>query len=460
MLFAWLFVLFVMTAQATGPIWSGDLLIEPTQEIGYTAIFLFILLIFTQNLPLRYVLAALAIILVGQFLFKVTVYSVVPAVALALFLRPFLVRADGIETTTNIREKLIFGSLMVLSIIVPLTIAGIAWRWTSPSLQSLSSPLSLLAPQEFARLLTPAAADLAKRFSAGVWIYITSYKVPLTIISLVGIVYGLTTRRFFTTALAIIAFFATYLIALYWFHLAGLGEYYFAYLNSIERFTRVPIRVLHLMGLLVLAFWVADALQWPRFAWLRRQAYGRPGFVLAVGGMILLGIWNVFAVYRTAVDLKTRQYQTLEMNHINMPKYAAQIRNLAGTVLPPIPKIALIDQQWTLDSLIIAHYHAIHTEFGVRPFDFIMVQKFLWEAPPGLPDGELSAEELDTLGTVDLLLPIVIDKRLEAALAARISDPACAQSPTRYFLRPKKGQKRLTFSCIALDAESAAGITH
>lgn len=114
------------------------------------------------------------------------------------------------------------------------------------------SPAATLAPASLDIAFDRDCADLLTRYVSAVGGYVVGYKTPILLVAIAGLVFACMQKR----AAAVIAlgiFAAIYLAMLYWYHLTCFGDYYFAQLNSIERFTRVVLQPLHALGLLAFA---------------------------------------------------------------------------------------------------------------------------------------------------------------------------------------------------------------
>lgn len=78
----------------------------------------------------------------------------------------------------------------------------------------------------------------------------------------------------------------------------------------------------------------------------------------------MLGAWQIAQVDRTAGDLATRTVQGLHSRLVLIPADAVAIRAMRGKELPPHPRVALIDEEWTVGAWQIANYYAIGTVFA------------------------------------------------------------------------------------------------
>ncbi len=243
-----------------------------------------------------------------------------------------------------------------------------------------------------------------------------------------------------------------YLFALYWYHLTYWSDISAHTLYSIERYTRVPVRLFHAVGLLLLVLRTVDLAASGRLPWLRALFDDRRLFLAAAVSVAVLGAWQVRQVDRTVVDLAMRTFQGLHSRLIRIPPDAARIRAMRGNELPPHPRVALIDQEWPVDAWAIANYYAIGTVYGGPLKDLTVIDRVRWATPAGDEwQDVLSNDVLGVLGGADLVGPRGLEDRLRAALAPYIADPECRRQPGAHFLlakRPHKTGARLSFACL------------
>ena len=442
----WLVVLAMLLAEATGKLWPINLLIEPPQVYGLVAM-LAIAVAMLQDEGNRTAFAvSMGVIFASQYLMKMAILTFAPVLAVLAVLLAVHggARVDAGTLGTRLRTGLRFGATML----IPGALMVLLWRQTGPPASCLTSPVAVLQPDQMALLLSPEAVDLGRRFTAAVWAYLSTYKAPLTVLAAAGMAWGFTSRRQYGVPLLVVLYAGGYLFALYWYHLTCWSDISAHTLYSIERYTRVPVRLFHAVGLLLVVLRTIDLAASGRFAWLRALFDDRRLFLAAAVTVAVLAAWQVGQVDRTVVDMATRKDQNMYQPLVRIPPDAARIRAMRGNELPPHPRVALIDQEWPVDAWKIANYYAIGTEFGGPLKDFTVIHYLRWETRAGAEHQEvLPAEVLDVLAGVDLVWPVALTDRFRDALAPHIADPKCRDNPTAFFLLPQ-GRAPLSFTCL------------
>ncbi len=442
----WLVVLAMLLAEATGRLWPISLLIEPPQVYGLVAMSAIAVAMLQDEGERTAFAVSMGIIFASQYLMKVSTLAFAPVLAVLAVLLAVHggARGDGGALGARLRTGFRLGAMMV----IPGALMVLLWRHTSPPASCLTSPLAVLQPDQMALALAPEAVDLGRRFTAAVWAYLSTYKAPLTVLAAAGMAWGFTSRRHYGVALLVVLYGGGYLFALYWYHLTCWSAISADTLYSIERYTRVPVRLFHAVGLLLLVLRTIDLAASGRFAWLRAAFDDRRPFLAAAVAVAVLGAWQVWQVDRTIVDLATRKFQDMYRPLVRIPPDAARIRAMRGNELPPHPRVALIDQEWPVDAWSIANYYAIGTRYGGPLKAFTVIHHLRWETGAGAERQEvLAADVQDVLGKADLVWPIGVGERLRSALAPHIADAECRRNPTAYFLLPN-GRVPLSFTCL------------
>ena len=442
----WLVVLAMLLAEATGRLWPINLLIEPPQVYGLVAMSAIAVAMLQDDGERTAFAVSMGVIFASQYLMKVSTLAFAPVLAVLAVLLAVHggARVDAAALGTRLRTGFRLGATML----IPGALIVLLWRQTSPPASCLTSPAAVLQPDQLALVLSPEAVDLARRFTAAVWAYLSTYKAPLTVLAAAGMAWGFTSRRQYGVPLLVVLYAGGYLFALYWYHLTCWSDISGHTLYSIERYTRVPVRLFHAVGLVLVVLRTIDLAASGRFQWLRALFDDRRLFLAAAVAVAVLAAWQVGQVDRTVVDLATRTFQGLHSRLIRIPPDAARIRAMRGNELPPHPRVALIDQEWPVDAWGIANYYAIGTRYGGPLKDFTVIHHLRWETRAGTEHQEVLPDDvLGILGGADLVWPIGLEDRFRAALAPYIADAECRRNPTAYFLLPK-GRSPLSFTCL------------
>ena len=409
---AWVVMLLFLAAEGLGRLWTFEMLIEQPQIYMLSAAALLVLRAELSSSTPHPLYALAGLVLAAGFLLKNAVLATVPAALLVAALPLATSEAPFVE---RLREGAVRAALLLL----PLIVTMLSWTAIAPSDTCLSSPFSVFTTRQETSY---DAIDLARRFSSAVGTYVLHYKPVVTLAAAAGLTMAVY-LRLWRAILFSTVFVAVYLASLYWYHLGCFGEYYYRELNSIPRFSRVPIQVLHTLGLLLLAtgaLGVANA-RWPGMA-------AKRGVVLACIGLALgLAAWQVRQTYRTIVDLTTRAYQNVDPRIDEMRQAALFVERHAGRLLPERPVLAVLSQGQDGDVRSYAEYFARRPGNNGSMSIFMVHGQSSWAPIPintwqsAIAPGALARE----LGSLDILWPTHVDSWLITELRELVPDAEC-----------------------------------
>ncbi|CAN0526836.1 unnamed protein product, partial [Laminaria digitata] len=283
----------------------------------------------------------------------------------------------------------------------------------------------------------------------------SSYKTPLTIAATLGMLTALT-RRNFTVPLTLGLMGTAYLALLYWYHLTCFGPFYFENLNSIERFTRVLLRTLHGVGLVVLL----DAALRFLARYTGEQQRGRLIPVRHVIGVlvpiiVVLGAWQMNRVYRSVDIVTARTGQTIDFRVDEMRRAAALIDKLKGTSLPGSPILQVVSQG--MDSAVIdyALFFALSRQRGDTKAGYQVAGSHSWSPTPvNVWQRRANPEEVrKTLEKADIIWPTMLDPWLREIFADLIDDDCLRALPAKALIRVIPATDEPRFACIDKDVD-------
>lgn len=441
---AWFALLVLLTAEAMGRLWTYEMLVEQPQIYLLAAAAL--LLVRAELLPAARQVShwCAGAVLAGGFLLKNAISAAAPGAALAA-LAPLL----GKEPLKQRLKQCLIAGVAMLG---PLLLAVFSWNAVAPPDGCLASPLSVLMTG------IPAGYDpfdLARRFGGAVGHYVAVYKLPLTLAAAVGFAFGIY-AGFWRSALLWSGFTAAYLAALYWYHLTCFGDYYYHELNSIPRFTRVPLQVFHAVGLVLL---VIAPLQLPSVRELMACAatfMRRPVPLIAGLALIVtLGSWQARQTYRSVVDLTTRVYQNADPRIAEMHRASIFIERRAGRDLPAQPTLTILGQSQDGDVRGYAEYFAQRAAPGGHTSLYRVGTGTSWSpaAPVNVWQTRATADAvLKELTAADILWPLQLDPWLIEQLRVLVPDESCiARLPDAALVRDNAAATP-RFRCVAKDS--------
>ena len=446
---AWAFVLLFVAAEGMGRLWSYTLLIEQPQIYTYVTVALLIYAVEATGQDRKPLYGIAGGVLASSYLYKVAAIAFVPAI-FALACLMLLQRVKSVSG--HLKDILLTIALLT----GPILVAAASWSLAVDA--KACSPLTLSADQ-WAAAMTLDWIDLGKRFGMAVWTYVSTYKIPVTLAAGLGVVGAIADGRY-RAVLVMVALSAIYFFALYASHLVCLGPYYFENLNSIPRFTRVPLQMFHAVGLVMLVDTVL------RIAETRKL--NAPGRLIErwnqpwiSGGLILLivvlGSWQGRQIYRSTVDTSTRIYQNIDFRIAEMYRATSLIDNLRGTTLPHTPVLAVICQGCDNAVLSYASFYALGYKDGRMNPRFTVHGQTSW-APQPVNTWQAKADiddVVEKLSKADIIWPLKIDDWLMSALARLVSDKSCLSAmPDKALVRSKTNGGSVQFRCI--EKENAA----
>jgi len=444
-LFAWVLILVALSAELAGPTWMWNLLIEQPQiyTLAASAIALYLC---SQN-PENSVRLALyaGIALAGSYLFKSAGLSFVPAAGFALLCQ--LRFRSGMAAT--LRQLASLGIPCFAPTILILLMWTFYTRFFPPNHMSV---LATLTPDYIAHAASLDWPDLANRFSRAVGTYLLEYKFPLTPLFILTLLIAAIRGQFVPLVLWL-TFFTTYMFALYWYHLGIFGPYYFENLNSVERFTRIPVQTLHVLGFVVAIFQISELLARPPMAFISAILRGKTVIYCSLLAIAGLGSFQVLQISRSIVDVSSRRFQNIDP-YINDVRHAvAAARQLAGGPLPEDPRVLLIAQNAENTPLVYALYFAIGLTGPSGSPLRIHFDGVSWTAGPPVNvwQEKITPDRMRRkLLSNDLIWPLRVDPWILSILSPLTDNSACLDKPlAHYFVRQPKENGDVGFKCEA-----------
>jgi hypothetical protein len=443
----WAFILLFLAAETLGPLWPTTVLIEPPQFLGYSIVLLLLFASEVAKEDQRALQFSAGIVLASCYLIKSAALIFAPAI-LTVFLLRFLMSPPAPD---RLRDT--FRSVAL--VILPVIAVAVSWGFVSEDKSCLYSPLATLSPEALAKAGSLDWRDLADRYTAALWEYTSSYKIPLTIAATIGMIAALA-RRHFTVPLALSLMGTAYLALLYWYHLTCFGDYYFENLNSIERFTRVLLRTLHGLGLVLLLDAALRILA-------RRTDKPHPPLRIPaslvtgglVVGIIVLGAWQISRVSRSVDIVTARTGQSVDFRIDEMRRASVLMDKLKGTSLPHSPLLQIVSQG--LDSAVIdyALFFALSHRRGETAPGYMVARSHSWSPDP-VNIWQTRANQQDVravLEKADIIWPTTLDPWLRAVFSELTNDECLDALPAKALIRVVAAPGKPRFICIEKSAD-------
>lgn len=442
-LMAWGFVLLFLAAEGMGRLWSYTLLIEPPQIYSYATVILLIYAAEVTGQDRKPLYAIAGAVLASAYLYKVAALVFIPAI-IGLACIVLLNRKKSLP------DRLSESWLTVALLAGPILVAIISW-FAAVEARSCS-PLSLSAAQ-LAQAMSLDWQDLARRFGGAVWTYGAGYKTALSLAAGLGVIGALAAGTYRATLILVLVS-AVYFTMLYIYHLTCMGAYYFETLNSIPRFTRVPLQVFHALGLVMLldtALSFAEKRGWTVsgvLAQLGRRRWIAGVFVTVI---VVLGAWQGRQIYRSVIDTTTRAYQNVDQRIPEIQRAANRIESLRGDVLPESPVLTILSQGGDNAVINYAQFYAMDYRDGKLKPRFSVAGEVSWAPEPvNVWQTKASIEDVvRQLAKADIIWPINVDPWLMKALSRLIPDRSCLSAlPDRALICETVDGSTIRYKCI------------
>lgn len=431
---AWGVILVMLSAEVTWRLLPTDLLIEQPMLYTYSACFL--IAVMSQNDETDHLRLSLylGIVLCAGYLFKVSILAIAPAFGvffLAFHWRDFRRKQSAASRRLLLSREHWPAVLSLLLMFAPTIAAIIIWKHASTGDQ-LDASLGSLTGANWSLLFSDYGFSVLKHMTVALWDFGATYKIPLTLCALTAFVVATPSKHWAPIILGFWAFCGATAAGLYLYYIYRAPMPASGFLESFPRFVILPIRILHYIGFLIITF-----------AALRFIAPWVAAFVpraVLVGGLaVAIGcgfVWQVVQVDRAVVDIADRRFQdsvnirAIQAYKLDISRLKKEIRSQSMTA----PRVAILDSHGYKVASTVALYYSLKTERGA-PY------RYFW------PE-EVPAHIEQAWSSFDIIWPVTIDDYSHRILRLLIDDPACANSPTDYFLLRSVNKR---YACVIKD---------
>jgi hypothetical protein len=313
----------------------------------------------------------------------------------------------------------------LLLIVLPGAVLVLIWKSSLSLSTPTGSPTSVLQLDLIAKAFSAQSLDITREFVGAVWNYSAAYKTPVSWVALAGLIAAAFNPRWGLIIAVLAVFTIVYFGALNWYHVTV----WTAELKSIQRFSRIPIRIFHLIGLLLLALQTAEFVFGRQRGKLKQLIEGRLVFGLATGLVVGLAGWQFYQADRRITDLSTRKYQHVAAYHTTIPIEAKGVVKLLKRFGRRKPKILVIEQGGNPDVLEVVYYHLISNHRGSGIPDVGFHARVSWTPAAGQPPGSAAKPSrlIKELSGADLIWPVRLDNWMAAELRRLVPVSGCAE---------------------------------
>lgn len=394
----------------------------------------------TRKVPVALVLS---LVLCAHYLIKTQGIALVPVACGMGFLGYLLTAPAG-------RRSLLRACLLAVLVVTPTLIVFVSWKAFGPPGAHCATKVTALLGRGLAQLASDLAWDtLAFDILAFVKSYLLTYKAPVSLVALIGLGAGLFDRKLRWVSLAVIAYLAIYLLAVYWTYLSCAGGFN-SYLSSLPRYLQLPVRLFHFIGPMLLAAVCVNRLNWRSGGWLERLASGAG--LLGIG---LLAIYQLTQIETSLRTLKSPGMGVMETYALAIPKQAQALMTWLKTGGYVQPKVLMIYTFYEylpyiigLDSGLVASSAVVTANSPLSEWQ-LEHMRFAGKQDR-LPVGREQLA-LDDFDRFDVLWPLDDAVGFSELMMPLTGDSACAATPTDYVL-VRSQQASQPFRCVAKSA--------
>ncbi|MEQ8194458.1 MAG: hypothetical protein RIB59_08205, partial [Rhodospirillales bacterium] len=255
---AWFIVLGLLTAEALWRFMPLDLLIERPLLYPTAALFVTSFLALLSSEHRLKLAAAMGFFLAATYSMKVTGTTVAVSAAIMCFALWIITLKDHALTapralTREWKAVTWYGLRLLLLILAPFLILYVSWSIIGETSKfCLTAPFKVMAEQLKAGTFFAGFNEQAPRVFGGLLSYISTYKTPITLLAVLGLITSLSHHRLWIPMVAGCFLIATVFVALSLAYTLCITDYERDTLMSLQRYFRFALRNLHYTGLIVL----------------------------------------------------------------------------------------------------------------------------------------------------------------------------------------------------------------
>ena len=452
---AWSAILALLAVEATWTLLPQHLLIEKPQIYLMAGILCLAGLSAFEGGANRAVCLAIGILMATAYLLKVTTLGFVPAVALIACLPAFrgssgwAVGSGPAAGELGVRISLMLGPLLAVFAL---------WNGLLPFQRTgcIADPFAVFDVAAQGR----GNRSVLSVFVGQVGAYLWGFKLPLTVLSAAGLLLAFGKRKLVVIAAPLALYTVIYLASLYVLYAVCFQGYERETFASLQRYVRIPLRMIHLYGPLMLVFIAAPllprALQLIGHRWSGRAVFTGLATIAIVTLMGYQAQALVGAMRNVVIRDRAGQSHVAAMTEIATD--AKRLRVLVARQGLDRPRVALIAQGRSGFEFHVAHYWSLKDRRGGQPIWYRMTGGYSWgPAKSNLWMIATSADKLRAhFAAQDILWPHRVDDWIVRILKELTGDAGCARDATRHFFVPT-GQASPVMRCVAKDKIDPGG---
>jgi hypothetical protein len=363
-------IFLLLAAEALRKLVPQDFLIELPQIFLLSSVFGLFCLAGLGTEKLRGLSFTAGILLAAGMMVKISVIAAAPAAA-AMVIYLSLAQNSGASDS----GRCVNLALNLIHFLIPVALVQVVWTAYAGEFQSGLSTLSITFDY------SEDHVALLARLGEAAWAYIGSWKMPLTMMSGIGLAYAAGKKEFRPIVIGLLVYFVFYSAGLFQLYAFRFGPVEVAELQSHQRYLRVPLRLMHILGVI---FLLILAVTGPRFEF--KHYISERGFVsAAVLAVILVSGYQLFVIRQSLVDVRDRY--SLSQERLGVITELQSDRKALDPILTKFgnskPLIALIAQGDDGYSLRVVRFLALSNRKGEDRIKYRILNGFTWSEHPG-----------------------------------------------------------------------------
>ncbi len=425
-LLSWAILLCLILVEATWKLIPQDVLIERPQIYLFTAGILLAVLAGERKTDRLGLAAGLGLIMAFGYLIKSSMIVFIPSL---LLIGGYLVLRE-VNWSRQFTARQFKNSVLIVALVVlPFVATYLSWQALKTGSRCNSSILQLLQPDSLTLIVGEQAGRIGADYMSALFGYLFSYKAPVTLFAVLSLGWALRDARWRLGVLTLIVFIGTYILALYWNYLV-CADWFNDYLSSLQRYIRVPLRSLHLIGLMF-GLMATVLLLEKRFAATARIF--APALPAGVALLMAFTVWQANAALRETHQRRLEPYLAARVNLVR--EQLPALVSLTSKEAIKRPKILIISSAENEFDALVAGYLtiAIDPERALLPFAFSSLQI----RKAGINYGNAPVSDAGIRAILEqnnVIWPLESFPALRDALLEMTGNASCAERPTDYFI--------------------------
>jgi len=435
-LLSWTILLILISIEASWKLLPPSLLIE--RPVLYWSIGLFILSLFIFYLKFNRttILVSIGLLITSALALKT------PGVALTIpagFIGLIYWKYSHLESKVGVSS--ISAIKMMLYLFGPVFIVSVLW-----SLQSYEKGISTSFPRLFDTTSLDKFLFISGLIKTETLSYLSSYKLPLTVVSVFGLFSAVWYQRQRSIVIAVLGFFFITLITLWPLYLFNMGSADIAttlpHLSSLPRYIRLPIRIVHYVGTTLFVINIFIFLNSKNTFWseiLLKENRLKVISSIFIASMGIIQAWNLVNVY---LDMGSRVHGSTTTDLTRAAKIkrfraqAISFNLVINRLNITNPSVLFISQGNVGFAVRMAMYYSINDQRGGKIHNYRLKEGSSW----GLIKENIWMHQTTNKEFKRLILeskiiwPHKLDTWSENILRRYVKNIQCRQNLDKYFL--------------------------